>query len=183
MCTGEAPALVQAVSARRTDIQAAAEHPAFAPGASLAVRLNGREIGVLGAVSAKMRHPYRMTSQMALCEMRLAPLLARYSATGRISPVPQFPAVRRDIAVVAAPGVANADIEKTVRKNGSGILTGLSLFDIFKGKGMKDGGRSLGYSLEFRSCEKTLTDAEVGEAFRKVVDALKAMPGVEVRES
>ena len=162
---------------------AAAEHPAFAPGASLAVRLNGREIGVLGAVSAKMRHPYRMTSQMALCEMRLAPLLARYSATGRISPVPQFPAVRRDIAVVAAPGVANADIEKTVRKNGSGILTGLSLFDIFKGKGMKDGGRSLGYSLEFRSCEKTLTDAEVGEAFRKVVDALKAMPGVEVRES
>ena len=161
---------------------APAEHPAFARGAALAVRLNGREIGVLGAVSAKLRHPYRMTSQMALCEMRLEPLLARYAATGRISPVPQFPAVRRDIALIAAPGVTNADIEKTVRKNGSGILTGLALFDIFKGKGMKDGGRSLGYSLEFRSREKTLTDAEVGEAFRKVVDALKAMPGVEVRE-
>lgn len=161
---------------------APAAHPAFAPGAALAVRINGRPAGILGAVCAKLRHPYRMTSQMALCELDLKPLVAGCGGTGRFSPPPQFPCIRRDIAVAAAAGVANADIETVIRKNGTSLLTGLALFDIFKGKGMKDGERSLGYSLEFRSPERTLTDEEAGKAFRSVVEALKAMPGVEVRE-
>ena len=159
------------------------DHPAFARGASLAVKLNGREIGVLGALSAKMRHPYRLTTQMALCELELKPLLKRIDAIGRLSPVPQFPLVRRDVAIVAAAGVANADIENTIRKNGGKILSKVSLFDIFRSKEMKDSRRSLAYSLEFRSPEKTLTDEEVGKAFQQIVDALKATAGIEVRES
>lgn len=158
-----------------------AEHPAFVRGASLAVKLNGREIGVLGAVSQKLRHPYRLSSQMALCELELKPLLKNSANAGRISPVPQFPLVRRDVAIVAAPSVTNAAVERTIRKNAGKTLAGATLFDIFK---MKDSsGRSLAYSLEFRSPERTLTDEEVGRSFKQVVDALKAMDGVEVREN
>jgi len=162
---------------------AAADHPAFVKGASLEVVLNGRAIGVLGALSAKMRHPYRLTTQMALCEMELKPLLKRVGSVGRISPVPQFPLVRRDIALVLAAGVTNAAVEDVIRKNGGKALTSVTLFDIFKPKGMKDSGRSVAYSLEFRSPEKTLTDEEVGKAFQRVVDALKATAGIEVRDS
>jgi len=162
---------------------AAADHPAFVKGASLEVRLNGRAIGVLGALSAKMRHPYRLTTQMALCEMELKPLLKRVGSVGRISPVPQFPLVRRDIALVLAAGVTNAAVEDVIRKNGGKALTSVTLFDIFKAKGMKDSCRSVAYSLEFRSPEKTLTDEEVGKAFQCVVDALKATAGIEVRDS
>ena len=162
---------------------AVADHPAFVKGASLEVRLNGRSIGVLGALSAKMRHPYRLTTQMALCEMELKPLLKRVGSVGRISPVPQFPLVRRDIALVVAAGVTNADVEGVIRKNGGKALTSITLFDIFKAKGMKDSCRSVAYSLEFRSSEKTLTDEEVGKAFQCVVDALKATAGIEVRDS
>lgn len=162
---------------------APADHPAFARGASLKVRLNGRDIGVLGALSAKMRHPYRLTTQMALCELELKPLLKRVDAVGRLSPVPQFPLVRRDVALVAAAGVANADIEGVIRKNGGKTLAAVTLFDIFKSKEMKDSRRSLAYSLEFRSPEKTLTDEEVGKTFQQIVDALKATAGIEVRES
>ena len=75
---------------------APASHPAFS--AALEVKVNGRAVGVLGAVSAKMRHPFRLTTQMALCEVELGPLMKRVDAAGRVSPVPQFPAVRRDIA-------------------------------------------------------------------------------------
>jgi len=97
--------------------------------------------------------------------------------------VPQFPLVRRDVAIVASQGVKNADIEDVIRKNGGKILTKVTLFDIFKPKGAAAAARSLAYSLEFRSPEKTLTDEEVGVAFRRVVDALKATGGIEVREN
>ncbi len=160
----------------------AADHPAFAKGASLQVKLNGKVIGVLGALSAKLRHPYRLTTQMALCELELKMLLKKIDAVGKVSAVPQFPLVRRDIAFVAAADVTNEAIEKVIRKNGGKTLTKITLFDIFKSKDLKDGKRSLAYSLEFRSAEKTLTDAEVGKVFQSVVDALKATPGIEVRE-
>ena len=160
---------------------APAEHPSFAAGAALEVRLNGRAVGILGALSAKMRHPYRLTTQMALCEMELKPLLKRFDAVARVTGATQFPPVRRDIAVIAAKNVTNADIEGVIRKNGGKTLAKVGVFDIFKPKGAE--GRSIAYALEFRSAEKTLTDAEVGEAFQRIVSALKSADGVEVRES
>ena len=162
---------------------AAAEHPAFAKGAALEVKLNGRGIGVMGALSAKLRHPYRLTTQMALCELELKPLCKRVNAVGRVSAVAQFPAVTRDIALVADRGVTNEAIIGVIRRNGGKELTKIELFDIFKSKELKDGRRSLAYALEFRSAEKTLTDVEVGKSFQRIVDALKATAGIEVRES
>jgi len=152
---------------------APAEHPAFA--AALAVKLNGRQIGLLGAVSAKMRHPFRLTTQMALCELELKMLLKNTGMTGKVSAVPQFPSVKRDIALVLGKGVTHDAVVKTIRKNGGKELVQVTLFDIFKD--------SRAYSLEFRSNEKTLTDDEVGRSFQRIVDALKATDGIEVREN
>ena len=151
------------------------DHPAFAKGAALQVRLNGKPIGVMGAVSAKLRHPYRLTTQMALCELELKMLLKRTDEVGKISAVPQFPSVKRDIAIVAQKGISNDDIVKVIKKNGGRELTRIELFDIFK--------ESRAYALEFRSAEKTLTDDEVGKTFQRIVDALKATAGIEVREN
>lgn len=159
-----------------------AERHAFASGAALSVVLNGREIGVLGAVSSQLRHPYRLNSQMVLCELEVRPLLKRFDAAGRVSPVPQFPLVRRDVALLAAPSVSHADIVETIRRNGGKELVRVELFDVFRPKGGQESRRSLAYTLEFRSAERTLTDEQVGVMFQRVLDALKAMDGVEVRE-
>ena len=171
---GAVEELVAKLHAGKLEFEAA-DHPAFAKGAALAVKLNGRQVGVMGALSAKMRHPYRLTTQMALCEVDLKPLLKRVNELGRVSPVPQFPLVRRDIAIVAAKSVTNAAVEDVIRRNGGKDLVKVTLFDVFKD--------SRAYSLEFRSAERTLTDEEVGKDFQRIVDALKATAGIEVRES
>lgn len=158
------------------------EHPAFVNGGSLAVKLNGRKIGILGAVSSKLRHRYRMTTQMALCELELKPLLKRIDATGRVSPVPQYPLSRRDISLVAGPAVKNSQIVEVIKRKGGKDLISVEVFDIFKLKGHKDGTRSMAYSMEFRSAERTLTDVEVGKLFTGIVEALKTLEGVEVRD-
>ena len=129
---------------------------------------------MLGAVSAKLRHPFRLTTQMALCELELKMLLKKTNETGRVSAVPQFPSVRRDIAITVGEGVTNEDIVKVIRKNGGKELVKAEIFDIFK--------NSRAYALEFRSAEKTLTDDEVGRTFGRIVEALKATAGIEVRE-
>ena len=100
--------------------------------------------------------------------------LKRTNEAGRVSAVPQFPCVRRDIALKVSKGVSHDEIVKVIRKNGGATLTGVSLFDIFK--------ESRAYALEFRSAEKTLTDEEVGKTFQRIVEALKATAGIEVRE-
>ena len=152
-----------------------AEHPAFAAGAALSIKLNGKVIGVMGAIGAKLRHPFRLTTQMAVCEMELKPLLKNFNTVGKVSAVPQFPSVRRDIALKVAKDVTNEQIVEVIRKHGGKTLVKVEIFDIFK--------ESRAYLLEFRSAEKTLTDDEVGKAFQQVVDALKATTGIEVRES
>jgi len=179
---GAVEELVARLHAGRVEF-VAEDHPAFAKGASLTVKLNGRPIGAMGALSSKLRHPYRLTTQMALCEMDLKPLLKHVGETGRVSAVPQFPLVRRDIALVADASVKNADIESVIRKNGGRELTKTEIFDIFKSKELGAGKRSIAYALEFRSPERTLTDDEVGRDFQRIVDALKATAGIEVRES
>ena len=161
---------------------APAEHPAFAAGAALEVRLNGKAIGLLGALSASQRHPYRLTTQLVVCELELKGLLKKTDEVGRVSAVPQFPGVARDIALVAAKGVTHDDIAGIIRKHGGRELVKVELFDIFRSRELKDGARSLAYALEFRSPERTLTDEEVGRAFQCIVAALKATAGVEVRE-
>ena len=157
------------------------EHPAFAN--ALEIRAYGRPAGVMGVLSAKLRHPFRLTTQMALAELDLEPLTRRFDAMGKVAPVPAFPMVTRDIAFVAGEGVTHEAVEKCIRKVAPPELIGISLFDIFTSKEIGKGRRSFAYSLAFRANNRTLTDDEVNRAFTRIVDALKTNLKVEVRDN
>ena len=159
------------------------DHPAFENGAALKIVLNGRPAGVCGALSAKMRHPYRLTTQLALAELDLAPLLKRTDAVAKLKPIPQFPAVKRDIAFVGGPEATFAAVSACIRKAAPKELTDIGIFDIFTSKDIGKGRRSFAYSLAFRSPDRTLTDDEVNRAFAKIASALKDELKVEVRDS
>ena len=156
-------------------------HPAFRPEATLAIVINGRETGVLGVITDRLRHPYRLTTQMALAEIDLAALVKRTDAVAKPVPVPQFPAVMRDIAFVAGNAVTFETVEKCIRKAAGKDLTDVGVFDIFALKELGKDKRSFGCSLTFRSQERTLKDGEVNEAVNRVIAALKTRFGVEVR--
>ncbi len=160
----------------------AAEHPAMERGWAIEIALNNVNIGCMGLLSSNLRHQWRMTNPMPLAEMLLAPLLAGKSNGGAIKPVPQYPAVRRDLAFVADASITHQSVVATARKAATTELTGIELFDIFTSKEIGKGRRSLAYSFEFRSPERTLTDLEVNENFAKIIQALKSTLNVEVRE-
>jgi len=159
------------------------DHPAFAPGAALQIVVNGRPAGVLGVISQKLRHPFRLTTQMALAELDLAPLLKRTDAVGKVTPVPAFPMVTRDVAFVAGAGLTHEQVEKCIRKAAPPELLAVKLFDIFTSKEIGKDRRSFAYSLAFRAADRTLTDDEVNRAFTRICEALKTNLGVTVRDN
>ena len=176
---GAVERVTKLVKVGKTEFRAV-ERPAFA--VALEIVVNGRAAGVLGVVSDKLRHPFRLTTQMALAEMDLKPLLKRVEAIGKVVAVPQFPPVARDIAFVASSEVTHEAVVKAIRKAAPKELTDIRLFDIFTSKELGKGRSSRAYSLTFRADDRTLTDDEVNAAFGRIAEALKASLSVELRE-
>jgi phenylalanyl-tRNA synthetase beta chain len=111
---------------------------------------------------------------MGLAELDLAPLLKRVDAVAKVSAVPAFPMVKRDVAFVAGAGVTHEQVVACIRKAAPPELTDIRLFDIFSSKDIGKDRRSFAYSLAFRAADRTLTDDEVNRAFAKITDALPA---------
>jgi phenylalanyl-tRNA synthetase beta chain len=158
------------------------EHPAMEPGWCAELRLQDEPVGMLGVLRSAWRHQYRINTPVAVVELKLLPLLAN---VGRITParhVPPFPAVRRDLALVAPRTVTNGEIVATIKNTGVADLTEIALFDIFEAKGSGSDKRSLAYTIEFRSPSRTLTDEEVNLSLQKILQALKQQLPVEIRE-
>ncbi|MBR4318386.1 MAG: hypothetical protein IKT85_06565, partial [Kiritimatiellae bacterium] len=158
-------------------------HPAFAKGYAVEICIGKKRVGLMGAASSAVRHRYRLNTPLVVAELDLDQLTKGLDALPRLKPVPQFPASRKDIAFIAPDTLAHETVVKTIRKAAPAELTDITLFDIFTSKAIGAGKRSMGYSLEFRSAERTLRDTEVNAAFAAIVEALKKNLGVEVRES
>ena len=154
---------------------------AFEKGWSVTVKIGKGVAGRMGLVKQALRHPWRVNAPMAIAELAVEPLLMNFGSHRALKPVPAFPGVRRDLALVAPETLTNGEIVKTITKAAPKTLTNVTLFDIFKPKNLEGGKRSLAYSLEFRSPERTLTDDEVNAACEKIMTVLKNVLGVEVR--
>lgn len=178
---GAVEALAERLHAPRFRLEPVS-HPAFAPGFAAEIRIGRRPVGLIGAVSAAARHRFRLNAPMVVAELTLDALVSGLDALPRLKPVPQFPASRKDIAFIAPDTLGHETIVGTIRKYAPAELTDVTLFDIFTSKAIGPGRRSMGYTLEFRSAERTLRDAEVNAAAAKIVAALRDTLGVEPRD-
>ena len=97
------------------------------------------------------------------------------------SPLPQFPAVERDLALVVPDGLDAARVADTIRASAGSLLEGMEVFDLYRGHGVREGARSLAFSLRFRAPERTLKDEEVDRAVQTVLARLEEELGVEPR--
>ncbi len=174
--------LVALLRAGRVEFVAAA-HPGCQAGWSATIKLNNREIGTIGLVSQSIRHTWRVTDPIAVAEMRLEPLIANLNRVKSLKPIPGFPSIFRDLACIAPVELAQGDLAKAIKKAAPATLVDLRLFDIFSGKGIPEGKRSLGYTLEFRAPDRTLTDDEINAAMTKITTILGNTLKVEVRTS
>jgi phenylalanyl-tRNA synthetase beta chain len=156
-----------------------AASPLFHPGRCGAVVLNGRQLGYIGEL-----HPTvtaGISGRVTGFEIDVEPLLAS-ARIPRAQPLPRFPAVERDLAVVVEEAVTAGALLAGIKELAGDLIERVGAFDEYRGSQVPDGHKSVAFALTFRSPERTLTDAEVDRAMSEIRLGLEKRHGARFRE-
>jgi len=150
---------------------------------SASITLGGKlPLGELGQLLPALAKQYDLRDAVFLAELRLDELLARRNPTKSFKPLPQFPASRRDVAILVPETTTHDAVLSAVKQAKPANLESVELFDVFRGKNVPAGQKSLAYAFTYRAADKTLTDNDVNAAHASAVDALKQKLQATVRE-
>lgn len=160
-------------------------HPALHPGQSAAIVVDAgleteRPVGVIGTVHPELERKFGLNGRTIVFEIEWSAINSR--VIPEAVSLSKFPANRRDIAVVVKEEVASGDIVNACIANGGELLTGAKLFDVYRGKGVEEGNKSLAIALSLQSTERTLEDADIAASVDAIVAALSAQFGATLRD-
>jgi phenylalanyl-tRNA synthetase beta chain len=157
---------VEALSAPACAYQRAAAQ-LFHPGRCAAVVMDGRQLGYLGELHPSVTTGAGIEGRVVAFEIDLEPLLAA-ARPPRARPLPRFPSVERDLAVVVEDTVAAGAVLAAIKESGGDLLENVRAFDEYRGSQVAEGHKSIAFTLTFRSPERTLTDAEVDRVMAEI---------------
>jgi phenylalanyl-tRNA synthetase beta chain len=159
----------------------AADLPWLQPGRSAEVLVGGDVVGWLGEVHPSVLGAYECAGPVTVFELQMKPLLKAAREVREFIDIPRFPAVKIDLAMVVPEDVTVERADQSIRSAGGKLLVDVRLFDVYRGRGVEAGKKSLAFSLTYRDPERTLTDDEVSAAHEKVVRKATAALGGELR--
>ena len=149
---------------------------------SATISLGKNQIGEFGQLLPALAKKYDLRDAVLLAELNLDLLLARRNPAKSFKPLLAFPAIRRDVAMIVPEATTHDAVLRVVKQTKSANLEAVELFDVFRGKHVPEGQKSVAYAFTYRAVDKTLTDAEVNAAHTKIVEAFKAQLQAVVRE-
>jgi phenylalanyl-tRNA synthetase beta chain len=149
---------------------------------SATVRLGKFEIGQFGLVQPLLARQYDLRDAVLLAELDVDTILARRNPAKSFRTLPAFPAIRRDVAMLVPEITSHEAILQVVKQAKPENLESVELFDVFRGKNVPAGQKSMAYAFTYRNLQRTLTDNDANAAHDKVVRDLKQKLGAVVRE-
>jgi phenylalanyl-tRNA synthetase beta chain len=143
------------------------------------IKVGNVQVGVLGELHPKVSQAFELPANTYLFEINLTSLLPLANGNVRYEQLPRFPAVMRDLALVLDEGVSHAQVVEIIK--GFSLVKSVNLFDVYSGKQVEPGKKSLAYSLTFQSSDHTLTDAEVDKVLEAILRKLQTGLGATLR--
>ncbi len=180
--TGVINELMTSLGIKKYEYQPVTDNPSFHPGRTAKLLIGGRECGIVGEVHPAVAQKFGAAQRNYVGMIDIEPLIANAVIKPEYRPLPKFPAVSRDIAMLVDDSVLVRQIEQLIASKAGKILEEIKLFDVYKGKQVPEGKKSVAYSITFRASDRTLTDEEVGKAMDEIVKALAAKLGAQLRE-
>ena len=157
------------------------ENNTFHPGRCANLIIGGKAIGVLGQIHPVVCENYDVSNEVYAAEIDLDALISMAKTDKTYKKLPKFPSTQRDLALIADDSVLAAQIESVIKKKSGNIFESLTLFDVYKGKQVPEGKKSMAYSVVFRAEEKTLTDEDVNPVIENILKTLSEQLGVTLR--
>ena len=153
----------------------------FHPGRSAQLMINGKKAGIIGQIHPQAAENFEIPTKVYMGVIDIEPLVKNSNLVVEYKPLPKYPAVTRDIAMLVKDEVPVKQIEEEISKNAGDILESLKLFDVYKGEQITEGMKSVAYSISFRSSDRTLKDEEVNNVMDNILKALKNNLGADLR--
>ena len=156
-------------------------NPSYHPGRVADVYAGDRRIGVLGQIHPLVAQNYGVEAEFYCAELDFNALLEAKGADPEYVPLPKFPAVARDIAVVCDEKVTVGALEDCIRKGARGLLKDVELFDIYRGTNIPEGKKSVAFSLTLRADDRSLTAEEADADVKAILETLEKELGAVLR--
>ena len=170
---GSVEALLGACRIKDVRFAACTDNASYHPGRCAKVYADGTELGVLGQIHPLVAANYGVDAEIYAAELNFDALYAVRGGIPVYQPLPKFPAVTRDIAVVCAEGVTVGALEECIRRGAKGLLKKVELFDIYRGVGVAPGSKSVAFSLTLRADDRSLTGEEADEDVKSILALLE----------
>ena len=159
----------------------AGEYTAMHPGKTALFKKGKEVIAAVGELHPKVAENLGITKKAYIFEMDVLTLMKYTANKTSYTALPKYPAISRDLAMLVDATVNAAEIERVIAQNGGQYFKGVTLFDIYTGKQIAEGKKSMAFTMQFQSNEKTLTDAEADEAFQRILSAVQQEFQAELR--
>ncbi|MDD6310669.1 MAG: phenylalanine--tRNA ligase subunit beta [Firmicutes bacterium] len=145
--------------------------------------IDTEELGIMGEVHPDVAENYGMDGvRIYCCELMFSAILSKADTSIVYTPLPKYPSTSRDIALLVDEEMEVGKIEEVIKANGKAILEKVKLFDVYRGKQVEEGKKSVAFNLTYRDKDKTLTDEDVAEVHNGVLAALKEKLDAVLRE-
>lgn len=170
-------------SIRAEDVTYVAEKsdPSYHPGRCAKVYVNGQEVGTLGQIHPLVAANYGVDAELYYADLKFDALFACRGADPEYQPLPKFPAVTRDIAVLVDKAVTVGAMESSIQAAAKGLLKDVTLFDIYEGAKLPIGKKSVAFNLVLRADDRSLTAQEADDEVNLVLERLKKDFGAMLR--
>lgn len=155
-------------------------HPALHPGQSACIYLHDKPVGWLGLLHPSVEKKLDLPRPVLLFELRLAEIQERILPV--FKEISRYPAIRRDLAIIVDEKVEAEAVLRCIRQSAGELLQDICLFDVYQGKGIDPGRKSLALGLTLQHYSRTLEDKEIDGLIHRVVDAIEQKLGGTLRE-
>lgn len=153
------------------------QNPSYHPGRAAMILIKGKELGIIGEVNADIVSDYGIGQRVYAGELDFNLLMESANNSVTYSPLPKFPSVNRDIALIVDEDITAGTVERVIKGAGGDLVEALELFDVYTGEQIPKGKKNLAYSLSLRSGERTLTEQEANRAIENILCELLKKTG------
>ena len=178
---GELEAILAGLRMPKATYTAVSGNPSYHPGRCAEVSINGVKLGYMGQVHPLVAKNYGIDTEVYCVEISFAKMFELRKPEPTYVPLPKYPTVSRDLALVCDEAITVAQVEEVITASAGKLLRGVKLFDIYRGTGIPEGKKSLAFSLELRADDRTLTDADSEKVVSKVLENLASKLGAVLR--
>ena len=175
---GMVETLLDKLSVYDYDIEAVKDAYSYHPGRCARLTIDGKELGILGEIHPQVTERYGISCRVYSFTLDADVMFAYAQREKQYKPLPKFPAVTRDLALLCDDSIPVLTLEKAMKKAAGPLLESIKLFDVYKGKQIEAGKKSVAFSLTLRSADSTLTDEQAVATVNKIIKALEALGAV-----